>query len=527
MEALNNGTSVYHDIHTLYCRTYEGELLAAEGRNISYHGHRKTQILEVHDAIRHIVRGLVYCIQENGKGAGAFRNWIFTVFLRGTKLQPFCQTGSDENGEARALSEEIAVIFDARLRNTLSKGDAWHSDGGRAYFVNRVYGYVEKGLPVQFGLPAFPCKSPNPRKVGGMDPDAAECLALDVLRSFIAEITEIYPTGATLWIISDGHVFSDCIGVDDDKVTFYDDRLREIYAERYPSAADQKAIQFKGLKELFFSNDDLRRTFSDEWMQGHDIFHPLQTRLCDDAELSRKLMMAACEIDQDNFRALLKHGDNNTLRTYRGLSRFMLEDIAHPSFAELSSVSQRKKLACKVAGEMIARNQAYSNLLELLFPNFIRLSIHAHPNKGPKFGIRLFSKDRVREIESLDRRHEPKPSYDFQVPTPWHNSILKVEGEKSFYLAKASVAEEAIASGRYQGGWVDGPDGGHFNLREKPGSESMEAHVADLADAGFVGSKSQVPQGLQRCGMGMLVQTVKKVWACTIRWLVWILVSRP
>ena len=41
-------------------------------------------------------------------------------------------------------------------------------------------------------------------------PDLAENIALDVLYGFIKEVNAVYEPGATMWIINDGHVFSDC-----------------------------------------------------------------------------------------------------------------------------------------------------------------------------------------------------------------------------------------------------------------------------------------------------------------------------
>ncbi len=35
------------------------------------------------------------------------------------------------------------------------------------------------------------------------------------------DLVKIYPPGMKIWIVSDGHVFSDCIGVDDDVVSTY------------------------------------------------------------------------------------------------------------------------------------------------------------------------------------------------------------------------------------------------------------------------------------------------------------------
>ena len=125
-----------------------------------------------------------------------------------TEFEPCALLSASSNPEHRRVSEEVADLFEERLKNT-SRDDVWHV-GGRTSFVNHVYGYVQKDQPILLCLPAFPCKSPNQNKVGGTTPDLAEHIALDVLRGFVKEIHTIYAPGATLWIISDGHVFSDC-----------------------------------------------------------------------------------------------------------------------------------------------------------------------------------------------------------------------------------------------------------------------------------------------------------------------------
>lgn len=63
---------------------------------------------------------------------------------------------------------------------------------------------------VEFYLPAFPYKSPNPDKVVGGGPDMGEQLALEHFHSFAGAIERIYEPGAKIWIINDAHVFSDC-----------------------------------------------------------------------------------------------------------------------------------------------------------------------------------------------------------------------------------------------------------------------------------------------------------------------------
>lgn len=40
--------------------------------------------------------------------------------------------------------------------------------------------------------------------------DLAEYITLDVLQDSVKEICQVYRSGATVWIISDGHALSDC-----------------------------------------------------------------------------------------------------------------------------------------------------------------------------------------------------------------------------------------------------------------------------------------------------------------------------
>lgn len=106
------------------------------------------------------------------------------------------------------ITDAIVSLFDIRLRYRTDH-DKWE-DQGRAYFRRVVDEFVLRGERVEFCLPAFPCKSSNLEKVGGTMPDRGEQLALEHLHSFVESIEKIYEPGAKLWIISDGHVFSDC-----------------------------------------------------------------------------------------------------------------------------------------------------------------------------------------------------------------------------------------------------------------------------------------------------------------------------
>ncbi|KAI8625966.1 Pyoverdine/dityrosine biosynthesis protein-domain-containing protein [Xylariaceae sp. FL1651] len=468
----------------------------------SYQGYTKIRVREVYRDASQCYVGLL-SHQSQGNHDGALWEWIETMFVLKTTLQPrldqdlqtsarrdwesiteriwqwvkalFVPKSKPQARESRAsvhrnnefVAENITVLFERMLRNT-AVTDEWDCSG-RNYFFHRVLDFVSRNEACQMVLPAFPCKSPNDVKVGGSSPDMAERIALETLCAFVRSVKKIYAPGATIWIIHDGHLLSSCIGVDDDVVSEYESKLQELYRSMFDSSADRTTIKFCGLSDLFFSEPDKTQTFDESWILDTELLHrPLQSRMSQTAELARKLVMASCGIDRSHLRKLIQAQDATILKSYRGLSRFMLQDLTGSSF-DGQSTSQKKKIASSVAAEMMVRNQAYSNLLELLFPNYIRLSIHAHNNRGPKFGIRLFPRDRVRAIDDIDGRHEPVPVYDFQIPTPWHNSIVKVEGDQLVYLAKACVARQAIASGRYTGGWVDnkeGEKGGHFLIRQ-------------------------------------------------------------
>lgn len=118
----------------------------------------------------------------------------------------------------------IVTAYETNLKFT-SASDKWSqssSTGGRGMFASQVRFFVERGMPVQAVLPAFPCKSSNlvsnlarasvlryQDKVSGKLPDKGEELALITLKVFVDAVKRVYEQGCKLVIVSDGHVFSD------------------------------------------------------------------------------------------------------------------------------------------------------------------------------------------------------------------------------------------------------------------------------------------------------------------------------
>ncbi|KAK1504215.1 pyoverdine/dityrosine biosynthesis protein [Colletotrichum tamarilloi] len=346
-------------------------------------------------------------------------------------------------------TSEIVSLFDSFLRYQ-GKDDQWEASG-KAYFTERVRHFTSQHARIELCLPAFPCKSSNTNKVLGKAPDRGEQLALERLHEFVEAIERVYEPGAKMWIISDGHVFSDCIGVDDEDVDVYGEQLKEMNRAVGISRGNTDRIGFKSLVDLFELNESKSQHKLPSLSQDLNIpsiEHHVETKLTLEAELCRRILMAGCQPQESAVRAKIKSQNPAILALYRGFSRFMLEDLELHPFTLGMTRSQRKKLSPKVAFEMIMRNQAYSNLVELLLPNHVRLSIHAHNNAGPKFGIQLFDPAVVRAVEGLSPDGTPMTSRDLlHIPTPWHNCVVEVEGSPYLLVTKASVPRQAVSLG--------------------------------------------------------------------------------
>jgi Pyoverdine/dityrosine biosynthesis protein len=269
MDFPNQGSSVYYEIQCTYIRQSEGELLTVEGRcaekvraiwpqiwhtkttcegcierkilssgdetavyeldisktpynqaiqpNLPHEEHsacsNEGSVVRLHELHRQGQREVIGVLSlTSARGHSLkdnFRDWAGLYILSESRIcAPVHEIGMDAS-KSKDLAERITVLFELRLRN-VAPHDAWISGGGRKYFLNRVLAFVERKARVEFCLPAFPCKSSNPLKTSGVHPDKAEVIALEALRHFVRGVTEIYEPGAKVWIISDGHVFSDC-----------------------------------------------------------------------------------------------------------------------------------------------------------------------------------------------------------------------------------------------------------------------------------------------------------------------------
>ncbi|AMD21687.1 HFL169Cp [Eremothecium sinecaudum] len=402
------------------------------------------------------VRGAVTTVENENE----FNDWFIWHILDQARLDNSALPKRNiAVTEGKDYAKMVTDFFASELKNAI-KEDEWGL-GGYEYFMNRVKYYTDRNARIEAVLPAFPCKSSNMQKVNGKLPDKGEEFALRTLLKFAEDVCAFYPPGMKVWIVSDGHVFSDCIGVDDDEVDNFTANLHKLY--KGIAKKDNNMIGFYGLKDVFF-NGAAAGKFDTNWVSDVEVDHYCGTKICPDSELCRKILIKGCDTDDGRLRKQIEIPDHPRLHLYRGFSRFMAEDLCLLPFFQNVSRKYFKKAVCKVAFNMIKRNDAYSNLVELVFPHHLRLSIHAHTNAGPKFGVKVVSPKICKTVKSLDS--DDVPTFDdlLHIPTPWHNCVVRIGDD--YYLAKNKVVTDALESGRYKGEWKEGDisrgEGGHW-----------------------------------------------------------------
>lgn len=279
-----------------------------------------------------------------------------------------------DDTETNRVCNEFLAKFSVLLHRLAPPLDKFENIG-KKFLVQKLKRFVEKRLPITLVLPAFPAKSPNrDTKVLITLPDRGEELAMELLETFCMEIQrDVYPTGCFIIIFSDGRVYNDLLKIPLENVTNYNKELRAIGTEA-------------GFSHILF--DDLtahthRLLSASEPNPSCNIGALLKSYKCDEFDVEKAILT-----------------DDQLRGTYCALKRFLSRDLL-PQCKGLSKTSI-KKVTGEVAREMLARNQVFSQLVGEIYPQSIRLSIHAYENAGPKFGINLL------------------PVRDGTPRTPWH-----------------------------------------------------------------------------------------------------------
>ncbi len=271
--------------------------------------------------------------------------------------------------------------------------------------LSKIISAVAQGLPVTFVLPAFPGKSPNRAKVLGTLPDMAEQRALEFLQQLCDRVSRYHAPGARIILCADGRVFSDVVGMRDEDVTAYQYELANIIVE-----LGLTSISTFNLDELYdgLGFDEMRTRLMEHHGDHLDVLKSAVSKGGKDQN---------CSAD-----------DKEAYRLYCGITRFLVEDATFPGQTKSRSALQRE---CRSrAYEVIQRSKAWGDLIEMRFPNDVRLSIHPQSCGAKKLGIRLIEPD--------------------NWLTPWHGVAVDVGGR--FVLFKRSQAEELGARLIHQAG---------------------------------------------------------------------------
>ncbi|KAI9105237.1 Pyoverdine/dityrosine biosynthesis protein-domain-containing protein [Phlyctochytrium arcticum] len=379
------------------------------------------------------------------RGATYLMQLVATRFISGECISSsVIENIEGENVLSTPLVDQLVDLFDTELRY-VPHHDRW--EDGKRLFTRQVQFFVSRNLPLQFALPAFPCKSSNTTdKVLGTYPDKGEELALRTMSYFVDKVKAIYPPGAIMSIISDGHVFSDLIGVDDENVNKYGGTLRETALDIFPPGR----VKFYGLDDLLDVDhrqafDHIPRTvLSTAFPTLQSACSPklIATSLIASAEDARQVLEGLFGTDPKGVKRNVVE-DSASSALYRGFSKFLLTDLAeNATMTQLPSKNKRKTLCSKIAFEMIKRNNAYSAMVQMLLPLHIRLSIHPHDCSGPKFGIALIHKNYL-----PSRPTTANSETQFHIPTPWHNIVLE-DAQGKISLRKHVEIREMMNEGK-------------------------------------------------------------------------------
>lgn len=297
---------------------------------------------------------------------------------------------NDPKIEARAV-EILRILF--RHRRMLPEGEACRTSPCSrcfAFHLSKTVYYVAADRPLHLILPAFPAKSPNRRKTLGPLPDMADEQALLFLAEVCGQISEVYSPGVRITICSDGHVFSDLVGVSDPDVTAYGNELSAIIAR--------------------LGIGDMIDTFS-----LSDLFEKVEL-----PEMRSNLHRHYEKSIESIKERASKFPQAGTL--INGIHRFLFEDNLEVD--PTRSRTQVRNECRSLAYQVVQRSDGWGRLLSDCFPMALRLSIHPQGPHSDKIGILLGR------------------SSDVWL-TPWHS--VAVKSADGFTLMKRHEAEAAGA----------------------------------------------------------------------------------
>ena len=132
---------------------------------------------------------------------------------------------------------------------------------------------INRGLPIQLTVLAFPFKVPNPAKVGARRlPDFAELAAIRHFCALGTTIQDIYPPGLEIHIVHDGLFIADVFGIEPQEVHQYETYFAKLIslaaASNFIRCHDFGTLQRRSALDPTGSTEALRFA-AERWWQRH------------------------------------------------------------------------------------------------------------------------------------------------------------------------------------------------------------------------------------------------------------------
>ncbi|MCJ1248508.1 hypothetical protein MMC30_005726 [Trapelia coarctata] len=287
---------------------------------------------------------------------------------------------------AEAAEKIVRILERYRMAPRDDCSSRWTA---RTLFIERVVRSIEQQSEIRISLPAFPFKSPNKvSKVLGSLPDCGEEIALRHLNGMCEAIGDVYKHGAKLYIVSDGLMYNDLLGVSDLEIWKYGQALRKLGEEHGCSN-----IRFIRLVDLLNQRDLTEPLTEAEYLRDAPRFRD---------ELYRTYIPENFDVDTHIAN------EKDALLTYRGYLKFLEIDLEENNGPDVENMSraQRKTKLENVAKMMIQRGKAFANAISTRLSTYIRLSIHSS-TEATKLSISVI------------------PQSNKSVMTPWHSSLVR------------------------------------------------------------------------------------------------------
>lgn len=207
----------------------------------------------------------------------------------------------------------------------------------------KVQEAYEKKEKLNFVIPAFPGKSPNKNSCFSHLPDYTENISINSIKAFIKEINKVYKFKCTFTIIHDGHYFIK-LGI-----TRSEEELNDYINEIRKSLP--RDIKSKTIYDLMGTRDFniAYNKFAEKYMNCEKI-------------------------------------DNNGLSNEIVFTKYEFFDKI---YNVSSSKNQIQIWAKKIAKNSLLIKRAVNNLIEDIYPNSIRLSVHYQEENSKKMGFKM------------------------------------------------------------------------------------------------------------------------------------------